>query len=45
VSEPVSEPICPPGHVEYPSQMLADNAVTLHYLLYANCKGYNAFSR
>lgn len=30
---------CPPRHVEYLSQMLADNAMTLHSFIHPGCPG------
>ena len=34
---------CPDGHTVYLSQMLADNAVTLHRIRDAHCPAYSAF--
>lgn len=34
---------CPPDHMEYLSQMLADNAVTLHSFTHPGCTGIRAF--
>lgn len=34
---------CPPSHVVYLSQSLADNAVTLHAMSRPHCAAYNAF--
>ena len=37
MAEPLSE--CPPGHLVYDSEMLAENAVTLHQLSLPDCPG------
>lgn len=34
---------CPPDHLEYLSQMLADNAVILHKMIHPTCVGIQAF--
>lgn len=35
--------VCPPGHVEYPSEMVANNAVTLHMFVHPGCTKIEAF--
>lgn len=34
---------CPPGHTDYPSQEVADNAVTLHQIAFPYCRAYHAW--
>ena len=34
---------CPPDHVAYGCQQMADNAVTLHGIAYPFCEGIRAF--
>lgn len=34
---------CPPRHVTYDSQALAENAATLHHWAYPGCPGFKAW--
>lgn len=37
------ERTCPPDHIEYLSEMLAENALTLHDFMHPGCVGIQKF--